>query len=94
MQIALELCALADQGLHLRIKKAQPIATLRLDLVHGDVCLPEQLGGGLLGGAKQRGANAASTVVHVRPQGVGLVQAVQQLFAHALRLRCGFVTVA
>ena len=79
--------ALVDGDLHLRIKKAQGIAPLRLHLVHGNVGLLEQVHRRLHVLPNQGGANAGGAVVGVGVQQIGHVEAAQNLLAHPARQR-------
>eukprot|EP01038_Epipyxis_sp_PR26KG_P018071 gene18071-biopygen5323 len=93
LQVGLQLRAHADDDLHLGVKKAQRVAPLRFDLVHGDVSLFQQVHRRLQAAAHQRGANAGRAVVRVAPQRVGHIQFAQNLLAHPARLGGGSTTV-
>ena len=86
LQVGLQLRAHADRDLHLRVEEAQRVAPLRLDLVHGDVGLLEQVHRGLQAAAHQRGADAGRAVVGVPAQRIGHVEPAQDRLAHPPRL--------
>ena len=81
-QIALELSPFSDRLLHAVIKKAQPVTTLVFGLIHRDIGLFEQLIKFGLIFAKQGNSDAARTVVRVRLELKGFVQARQDFFPH------------
>ena len=81
-QIALELGPFSNGLLHAVIKKAQPIATLVLGLIHRDVGLFEQFVKFGLVFAKQSDANAARTVMRMRLELKRFVQACKDFFPH------------
>ena len=90
-QIVFQLRPRGDVGLHLRVKKAQVVASQRFHLVHGDVSLLEQVAGRQVGPAKQRGADGGRVAVVVRAQQVALVELAQDFFANAPSLGCRVV---
>ena len=81
-QVTLELGAFSNGLLHAVIKKAQPIATLVLGLIHRDVGLFEQFVKFGLVFAKQSDANAARTVMRMRLELKRFVQACKDFFPH------------
>ena len=78
--------AFRDDGLHLRVKKAQCIAPGLLGLIHGDVGLFQQLLFAFRVIAEQGGADAGGIVVFVCAKLVGLVERGQNLLADHLDL--------
>ena len=81
-QIALELSPLSNRLLHAVIKKAQPIATLVLGLIHRDIGLFEKFVKFGLIFAKQGNADAARTVMRVGLELEGFVQTREDFFPH------------